>query len=45
MKIKLMLMAIFISGIFLSGCASQTLKAPCDQYANFCGSKTKINQW
>jgi len=30
---------------FLCGCASQNLKAPCDQYATFCGQKTKINQW
>lgn len=31
--------------IFLSACTSNPMKAPCDQYASFCGTKTKINQW
>lgn len=41
-KIKLTLMIIIYLGV--TACASQ-LNAPCDQYAHFCGSKTKINQW
>lgn len=46
MQIKLRLAVILLSLMFLSACAtSQSLKAPCDQYARFCGSKTKINQW
>lgn len=41
-KIKLgLLVIIYLS---LTACASE-LNAPCDQYAHFCGSKTKINQW
>jgi hypothetical protein len=28
----------------LTGCATE-LKAPCDEHATFCGTKTKINQW
>lgn len=40
---------IFLSLIvaaFLSACASGSgLPAPCDNYATFCGTKTKINQW
>ena len=43
MKVKLMLMAVIIS--VLTGCASQGLKSPCNEYASFCGDKTKINLW
>ena len=34
---------IFLISVLLSACASTPLKAPCDQYASFCGTKTKIN--
>lgn len=43
MQLKLAILAII--GILVTGCTSSTLKAPCDQYARTCGSKTKINQW
>lgn len=43
MKIKLMLLTLL--GSLITGCASEGLKAPCNQYASFCGSKTKINHW
>jgi hypothetical protein len=29
----------------MTGCASTSLKAPCDHHATFCGTKTKINRW
>lgn len=29
----------------LSGCATEVLKAPCDQQGHFCGHKIKINHW
>lgn len=31
--------------LFVSGCATDAMKAPCDQQGNFCGRKIKINQW
>ena len=43
MKIKLGL--ILVISLFMTACSTGTLKAPCDQFADFCGSKTKINQW
>jgi hypothetical protein len=36
---------IAIISISLSACTHETLTAPCDQYATFCGKKTKINAW
>lgn len=35
---------VFLS-VLVTACASEPLKAPCDQHATFCGTKTKINQW
>lgn len=29
----------------LASCSTGPLKAPCDQYGSFCGTKTKINAW
>jgi len=43
MKNHLIIICVLLS--VLTGCANQGLKAPCDQYASFCGSKTKINHW
>lgn len=43
MKIKLFIMAVIIS--VMTGCASQGMKSPCNEHANFCGNKTKINLW
>jgi hypothetical protein len=43
MKVYLSLLCVVVS--VLTGCANQGLKAPCDHYASFCGSKTKINHW
>jgi len=31
--------------ISLAGCATEPLKAPCDNHGHFCGRKIKINQW
>jgi hypothetical protein len=44
MKLEIQLSIIFLASILLSACAGE-LKAPCDQHATFCGTKTKINQW
>jgi hypothetical protein len=43
MKLKLSLVVLL--SLLMTACATGSLKAPCDQYAHFCGSKTKINQW
>lgn len=43
MKIKLIILVV-LAGL-MTGCASEGMKSPCDQYASFCGSKTKINHW
>jgi hypothetical protein len=43
MKTKLLTLLI-LAGLMTS-CASEGLKAPCNQHASFCGSKTKINHW
>lgn len=45
MNLKLKFGVIALIGLMMSACANEPLKAPCDQYAHFCGSKTKINQW
>lgn len=34
-----------VLSVFIMACASETLKAPCNEYATFCGTKTKINHW
>jgi len=39
------MMFFLFTTMFLTACVSQPLKAPCDEHANFCGTKTKINQW
>lgn len=44
-SLLLKLGVILITSALLSACASTSLQAPCDQYASFCGSKTKINHW
>lgn len=36
---------VMLMSLFIAACTSDPLKAPCDQYATFCGPKTKINQW
>ena len=41
MKINIAILVILAS--LLSACASQSMRAPCDQYATFCGAKIKIN--
>lgn len=33
-----------VSLLLLTGCASQSLKAPCPDYGQFC-EKTPINSW
>lgn len=37
-------MAIYLA-LLLAGCATDAMKAPCDQQGHFCGRKIKINQW
>ena len=29
----------------ITGCATDAMKAPCDNKGHFCGRKIKINQW
>jgi hypothetical protein len=36
---------LILISLLMTACATHSLNAPCDQYAHFCGSKTKINQW
>ncbi len=36
-------MALFV-GCLLTGCASQSLKAPCPDYGKYC-DKTPVNSW
>jgi hypothetical protein len=43
MKLEIKLSLIFLMSVLLSACASDPLKAPCNHYASFCGTKTKIN--
>lgn len=46
MKLKIIVCLISLTTILLAGCAgTKPLKAPCDEYASSCGTKTKINQW
>ncbi|MDR3490998.1 MAG: hypothetical protein P4M12_03005 [Gammaproteobacteria bacterium] len=42
---KLKLGFIVLISLIMTACATSSFKAPCDQHAHFCGSKTKINQW
>jgi len=43
--LNIRLAAIFLMSIFMTACASDPLKAPCNEHATFCGTKTKINHW
>jgi hypothetical protein len=45
MKIQFKLSLIALMCVVMAACTTGSLSAPCDQYAHFCGSKTKINQW
>ncbi len=42
---KLHLSLIMLITVLVSACVTSPLKAPCDEQAHFCGSKTKINHW
>lgn len=44
-NLEIKLVIVFLISVLLSACVSQPLKAPCNQSASFCGTKTKINQW
>lgn len=45
-KITLMKLGmVFVISALVTACANQPMKAPCDRYASFCGTKTKINRW
>lgn len=45
MKREMKMALVFLISVLISGCVSKPLKAPCNEYATFCGTKTKINQW
>lgn len=45
MKNELQLCLVFLMSVVMTACATGPLKAPCDEHATFCGTKTKINQW
>lgn len=46
MKTSIKLGVIMLMGIFLTACmATQPMSAPCNQFANLCGAKIKINNW
>ena len=45
MRMKIQFTLILIMSVFIAGCATGSLKAPCDAQAHFCGTKTKINHW
>jgi predicted small lipoprotein YifL len=36
------ILSLFFS---ITGCATDPMKAPCDNQGYFCGHKIKINQW
>ena len=42
-QLRILFMSFLI--LSLTACAIQPLQAPCDENANFCGKKTKINTW
>ena len=31
--------------LLVTGCATDVMKAPCDNQGHFCGPEIKINQW
>lgn len=37
------LILFFVFCLALTACASESLKAPCDELGHFCGTKTSIN--
>lgn len=37
------LLFVLVMSVLLTACAHETLLAPCDAQATFCGTKTKIN--
>ena len=45
MKYQSSWIAVCLMSLFLTACASDPMKAPCNAQASFCGAKTKINQW
>lgn len=45
MNVEIKLGIIFLMSVLMVACANGPLKAPCNQNASFCGTKTKINQW
>jgi hypothetical protein len=45
MKKIINLCVLMSLALFISGCAIDAMKAPCDQQGHFCGRKIKINQW
>lgn len=45
MKKVINLFVLISMVFFISSCATDVMKAPCDQQGHFCGRKIKINQW
>lgn len=45
MKYLINICAMFGLVFFITSCATDVMKAPCDNQGHFCGRKTKINHW
>jgi hypothetical protein len=45
MKYKIGWSCVVLVSLLISACSMNPLKSPCDEMADFCGSKTKINKW
>lgn len=41
----IILVSMLLVSLLLQACASDTLRAPCDNYGRNCDPKIKINQW
>jgi hypothetical protein len=40
---KQFILFFVVTSVLLAGCATHSLNAPCNRFATFCGTKTKIN--
>jgi len=44
-KSRVFLCAVLLAAVFLEGCASTNVTAPCDNFGKNCDPKVQINQW
>lgn len=44
-KTRVFLSVVLLAALFLEGCASTNLEAPCDNFGKNCDPKVQINQW